>query len=205
MTPPDFDELARLWTQEQSPEEEHMFQQLARRAGRRAKALQHAETGVGILLILTVVIGVAINAAPATAIIGALIVIAIIWTAWRRNLGRIAMLADDGDRQAMLESALRSGRASLRRSRLGIALVLPGYLLGTLLKYSIQHDGRIDGFPAAFRTSLADLGAGSAGAVLVLAMLVYLIRSHVRMAGQVRRIALLLGEYQEEARLDEQS
>lgn len=203
MTPPDFDELARLWTEEHSAEEERDFQLLVRRVGRRAKALQYAELGMGGLLILAVLVAFFVNAAPATLIVGGLIVVAILWVGWKPRQEDVAQLVHNRSREAMLEAALHRGRTSLRHSALGLLLLLPGFLLGALLKYSVQNAGEIDGFLSALAASVSRVGGGMAGVILLLVAFAYLWRSHLAMRHQVGRLERLRAEYREEARLDD--
>jgi hypothetical protein len=204
MTPPDFDELARLWTQEQSPEEQREFQRLARRAGRRAKALEYAEHGMGALLILAVLAAFFLNSEPATLIVGGLTVAAILWAGWRRHHRREAQLIDAGDREAMLDHALRNARARRNRSAAGLALIAPGFLLGALFKYSVQNGGEIGGFLAAFVASVTSVGWGLAGLIVLLLAMAWLLRSHLAIRRELARLEALRAEYREEARLDRQ-
>ena len=205
MTQPDFDELARLWTQEQSPEEERILRSLVRRAGWQAKALQYAEVGMCVLLVIAVLVALFVNAQPATLIVGGLTIVAIMWSTWKRRHRQEAMLIDAGDREKMLESAVRNGRASLKRSALGLTLLVPGFLLGTLLKYLIQSGGQIDGYLRALAASVTRPGWGMTGAILIALLLAYLARSHVRMRREVARLEQLRLEYRDEAQLDHQS
>lgn len=201
MTSPDFDELARLWTQEQSPEEERAFQLLARRVGRRARLWQVAEIAAGLVLILAVAAAMLTAADRSTLAVGALVVVAILWAGWKRRLNAVAMLVDTAGCAAMLDSAVRNGRASLRRSRLGLMLLAPGYLLGALLKYSLQNDG-VDGFLSAFAASLRGFWPGWAGLSLLAAILAYLARSHLRMRREVARLEMMRDQYRAESALD---
>lgn len=204
MTPPDFDELARLWKQEHSAEEERVFQRLARRAERRAKALEYAEHGMGGLLILAVLAAFFLNSEPATLIVGGLTVAAILWAGWKRHHRREARLIDAGNREAMLEHAVRNARASRKRSAAGLALIAPGFLLGALFKYSVQNGGEIAGFLPAFIASVTRVGWGMAGLLLLLLAIAWLLRSHLAIRRELAQLEALRAEYREEARLDAQ-
>ena len=202
MTPPDFDELARLWKQEHSAEEERMLQLLARNAGRQGKALQYAELGMGALLIAAIFVAFFVDSAPATLIVGGLVVAAVVWAGWKRHHRQAALLIDHSDRLALLESAVRNGRAGLRRSALGIALLVPGFLLGALFKFSVQSGGAVEDFLPVFIASISRVGPGMAGAGLLLLALLYLLRMHGARRREVDRLESLLAEYREEALLD---
>lgn len=201
MTQPDFDELARLWTQE-GPEEERLLRALACKAERRAKALRYAELGMGAMLILAVLVAFFVDAAPATLIVGGLTVAAILWAGWRRHYRQAAALAEESSREAMLETAARRGRSKLKRSAAGLALLVPGFLLGALFKYSIHNGGRIGGFPGAFLASVTNGGWGTAGMLLLVAAFACLWRAHRALRREVGRLEQLRRAYRAEAELD---
>jgi hypothetical protein len=198
----DFDALARLWQQEPSDEEMRLFAKLARRASSRARTVQIAETLIGGLLIVAVISYLIWKAAPAASLfIAAAIVVGTVWTSWRRHvLAKIARLVESSNREVMLRNAATSLSASLKRSRLGLTLLIPGFVLGAMLKYCTMTGG-LDGFLAAEMATWRH-PRGQTSHVLVLLVFLYLGSVHFRLRGERDRLERLWEQYRDEARLD---
>lgn len=201
----DFDDIADLWQQEPSADESRAFEQLARQASRKARLMQYAEIGLGAVLIACVLIALSLDAAPATVAIGALIVLAVSWSAWSRNFAaEVRRIVDASDRERLLETAVESAAKRLRHSTLGIALLPPGFLLGVLLKYSASTQGNLHGFGSNFLSSLSS-GWGLISLLLVLLALAWFLRGNLRLRRDLARLRELQQGYREEARLDRES
>lgn len=198
----EFDDLARLWQQEPTPEEQALFARLARRTSRRARMVERAEVGVGALLIVGVVAYSIWHSAPAASLlVAAAIIVATIWSSWRRHvLARHARLIGGNDRREILASGVASARASLKRSAIGMVLLVPGFVLGAMLKYSAMN-GSLDGILAAEIASWSH-PRGRLSHVVVLIVLIYLGQVHLRLRRELKRLETLLGQYRDEARLD---
>ena len=142
MTEMDFDRIATLWREPPSEEEAQAFRALARRATFRAKLLRHADLGIAVLLILAVAIALAFRPAPASLAVGILTIAGIGWSSWRRHLlGRMAASVESSDRRDLVHAAVVNVSADLRRSNLGLWLLFPGVLLGSLLGHSLKSGG----------------------------------------------------------------
>jgi len=201
----DFDDIADLWQQEPSADESRAFEQLARRASRKARLMQFAEVGLGAVLIACVLIALSLDAAPATVAIGALIVLAVSWSAWSRNFAaEVRRIVHTSDRERLLDRAVESARRRLRHSTIGIVLLPPGFVLGVLLKYSAGAQGDLRGFLTRFFASLST-GWGLASLLLVLLALAYFLRGNQRLRRDLARLQQLQRGYREEARLDRES
>lgn len=201
----DFDDVTALWQQEPSAAESRAFEQLARQASRKARLMQYAEVGLGAVLIACVLIALSFDAAPATVAIGALIVLAVGWSAWSRNFAaEVRRIVDTSDRERLLDSAVEDARRRLRHSTIGILLLPPGFLLGVLLKYSLGSQGDLGGFFRSFLASLAG-GWGLFSLLLVLLALAYFVRGNLRLRRDLARLDELRLGYREEARLDRDS
>lgn len=203
MSPSDFDEIARLWQQEPSPDEERAFQQMARKASGRARWLDRAETGLAILLVAAVLIALFLAPEPATIAVGILTVVAISWSSWKRHmLGQVDAMVVDGDRRSFIDAAVAQVAASLRRSTFGLWLLLPGILLGALLRHSYDREG-FDGFGEALLSAAADWPIGPAVVAAMILSFALLVRSNLRLRGELKRLRNLRDEYRREAKLDE--
>lgn len=201
----DFDDVADLWQQEPSAEESRAFEQLADRASRKARLMQYAELGLGAALIACVLIALSLDAAPATIAIGALIVLAVSWSAWSRNFAaEVRRMVGTSDRERLIAAAVESARRRLRQSTIGILLLPPGFMLGVLLKYSAVAKGDLRGFLSGFVASLSS-GWGLASLLLVLLALAYFLRGNLRLRRDLARLRQLQEGYREEARLDRET
>lgn len=198
----DFDRFEQLWRQEPADEEIRLFRKLARRAGRRGKALEHAEWGLGLLLIAGALAILLWEPAPATLIVVALIVTGILWSSSKRSrLAQAAAMLDRSSREALIQSAEKSVRARLKNSALGLVLIVPGWMLGIALKGMMLLDGNVRDFLNAFLGSFTK-PPGMASAAVVAAIFAILVHRHLRLRRESRRLVLLREQYRQEALRD---
>ncbi|SMF70848.1 hypothetical protein [Allosphingosinicella indica] len=204
MTAGDFDEFAALWTDDEQSgaEDRAIVERLAARTSWRASAVEYLEWGLAALLMIAIAAAILVEGRPAALIVGACLAGAILWSSWRRHkLRQVARDLAFGDRPSMLETAIRAARADLRRSNLGVGLILPGFMLGALLQH-IAKSGGIAGFGEALIASMLRGGPPLAGYVVLGAVIAWLIRSNRQLRTSLRRLEDLLAEYREEERLD---
>lgn len=202
MSAPDIDELARLWRQEPGPEEQAAFAAIARSTGRRAWMLDRFESATTILLALAILGYLVRYGNPTAVVIGLIIIVGIVWSTIRRHeLMRRARAAVQGSPEKMLEEGVRTLGCTLRRHTIGTALLLPGFILGALLKYSLFTGGALAGFVPAIVEALGHIN-GRISFGIVFAALLYLLRANHRLRRELRRMTELRAEYLEEARLD---
>lgn len=194
----DLHDIARLWLDEPTPQEQVEFRDLAGQAMRRARFLQYAELAWALLLMLAATIATLLSPAPATVAIGALCVAALGGSAWKRHrLADAALLVTSGDRGDFVELEARRVRARLRHSSLGLWLFLPGFLGGALFAHRVIKGGGLDSFLLAVRG-----GAGSVPGVLLLLFAggywLVLLRGNRRIRRQLARLEALRHAYRAE-------
>jgi hypothetical protein len=196
----DFADLESLWRQEPDPEEQRIFRSLARATSRRAKLLQYGEILLALFLVAGVLATLFLAPRPATVALAILLAASLGWSSWKRhNLAQVAMMLDRSSREAFVASAVQSARARLRRSNLGLALILPGFFLGIAWKTVLSTGGL---------ERLADLGRslmqpnGLAALALILIVLVYFGYANLRLRREFRRLEELQREYRDEAERD---
>jgi len=199
----DFDDLAQLWREEPSAEEQRVLEVLARRASWEGRAVQHFDHALTLSIIIAVFLALLTSPTPATFGTGLLLAGAILWSSWKNHqLRQVALLVDTSNREALLESAWRATRARLRRSRLGMLLLVPGYLLGALAAYSYLN-GNLEGFLTKMASHLSPTTRnGVLTYILLGGLLACLIRTHLKVAREVRNIAALQERYRAEAHMD---
>ena len=202
MTKDEYNELADLWQAAPRPDEQREMDRLVRRTPRIARATQWGELILVALLAGTVLTSIVMRLGPATMLTGTILLLLLVWSAWKRhNLGNIALLIDEGDRIAFLNSSIRAKQAELNRSALGLALILPGTLLTMLLGFSLRKEaatGDLFGFLVAVSTTNRGLIAlAFLGCALLLLSL-----SHARVTAELKRLRALQADYAEEARMD---
>ena len=199
----DIDELMQLWREEPTDRELEAVREDARRAMRRARLVTYAEHGIAALVIAAILLSLVLKGAPASMAIGALTILVIVWSTWRRGkLLEAAALTRLGHRRRFLEEGLRSARTRLRRSRLGLVLLVPSALLGALLKHSLATGGDVAGFFRLFADSLIAGGSALKVTALVALALLWFGTLHVRLRAEVRRIEALREQYRVEDELD---
>lgn len=204
MTGDDFDDFAELWRDEPSPEEQKALETIARRASRRARFAQRFEIGGGILLLIAIVVGLLSTRGTGTIAAGIALALAIIWSSWRRYLlAQAALLVDTSNRQRLIESGIRSTEARLLRSRLGLWLLLPGYILGSITSYGVVK-GNLDGFWSELvRQSLPVNPTGVVTVLLLGGLQAYFLRAHMAIFRELKNLHELHRQYEAESRLDD--
>ncbi|GAB5349564.1 hypothetical protein [Alteriqipengyuania sp. 357] len=132
MQPDDFNDLQALW-QTADPVVEQRVEVMSRRVLRSQRLLELAEIVLGAGLLLLVMI-TALNVGSAMAVsIGLGISLLIIYSAWSRfRSRRFEALIDVRGQHAYLVQLLISARVRLRRLAVGLALFVPGLVLGNL-------------------------------------------------------------------------
>lgn len=195
------DDLANLWQREPDAEETRLFAEMARATGRRAWMLDKVEFATSLLLSGAIFVFLLLHGSAISIAIGAVIIAAIAWSTWQRHrLMRQSGRFDDRSRHAFLDSAAESAKAAVRRSTIGTALLIPGFALGTMLKYS-SMEGTLRGYLDAEVSTWSNVhGWLSHG--IVFGTLLYLIRVNLKLRRQVRRVEELRREYAEELTLD---
>ncbi|MEO0870414.1 MAG: hypothetical protein AAFY19_00435 [Pseudomonadota bacterium] len=132
MQPDDFNDLQALW-QTPDPVVQQRVEVMSRRVLQRQRLLELAEILLGAGLLLLVMI-TALNVGTAMAALTGLgISLLIIYSAWSRSRSRrIEALIDVRGQHAYLVQLLIGARARLRRLVVGLALFVPGLVLGNL-------------------------------------------------------------------------
>lgn len=203
MTQDDERDLASLWAQAPDPGEQAELEALARRATFRARLTQYGELVASVLALAALGAMLFLRPQPAILVTGGIIVVALVWSSWRRHtLGNIALLAGEGDGEAFAARAIEAKAAELQRSTLGLVLIVPGTLLGLLLIFLWRGD--LDDFRDFLLAPLATL-RGVAAMLLLLAALGLLVRSNMRLRRELARLREVFSEYREENRRDREA
>src|SRR5687768_8962765 len=141
MTDPELQELADLWQQPDAAEAEK-FKALARRARRQGRFLGYADWALAFVLVGGSLFALLAAPGPLTTFSALALLVATIWLTWqRRRLRQMASTLDTADRQAFIESSVRSARANLRRVTLSIVALPPLVILALLSKMSFRRGG----------------------------------------------------------------
>jgi hypothetical protein len=201
LTSEEYSELAALWNAPAAPAEERELEQIAERTPRRARLVQYGELLVGVAIGLAVLGAIAWRFGPVTLVIGSLILAVLGWSAWQRHrLANVAQLIDRSDRTAYLQSLVRSKGAELRRSTIGLTLIVPVTILSAALGYVLFEWQGVEA-----SSVLANQLSGARGLVTIsawLAIVALLARSNVRLRSELRELRRLHAEYLAEQELD---
>lgn len=202
MTQVDLKDIALLWQEEPTAEEQREFRGFADKTERRAQFLQFAELGLGLLLIVAVLVAIFVAPGPATLVVGALSITAIAWSSWKRHLlSQVAMLVETSDRHTLVGHALVLAKARLRRSTLGLWFLLPGVLSGAFFTH-ILDGGALAVFPKAVVERSVTLPEGPIVLFILLVVTAQMLRTNLRLGTEVARLEGLSEDYLAEARLD---
>jgi hypothetical protein len=203
VTGEEYRELAALWGDSAPVVDQQEAARLGRATPRRARIAQWGELAVAALLVGAIAASILWSLGTATMFTGGLLLVLLGWSAWKRHaLRNVALLIDESDRLSFIQSSVRAKEAELRRSAIGLALILPGVVIAMLWGFSLRYPGGevdLGGFLLAVVTGpvgLITFGCVAA-AVLVLSL------AHLRMRSELAELRRLQGQYAEEARRDD--
>lgn len=202
MNEPDFGAFTALWQQEPAEEEVRIFRKLARRTSRHARLLRYAETWFGMALAAGTVAVFLYAPGVLTGLLAALLIFAMLWSAWQRHrLDDAAAQVGRANRHDLLESSERSARAALKRSTIGMVGAAPGGLATVALLDLAAHGGDAGTW---FADLPATLGSQSilVSVSIVTAVTAAAWRHNRRLHRELGRIAELRAAYREEDLLD---
>ncbi|WP_106638983.1 hypothetical protein [Allosphingosinicella vermicomposti] len=204
MTGEEFDDFAALWRDEPSPEEQAALEALARRTSRRARLMQQLEIGGGVIVMLALAAGLILTPAPAVLFTVTLLIVVLIWSSWRRyTLTKIALLVDTSDRSTLLDNAIRSADLRLRRSRFGLWLIVPGYVLGIMTLHAMEKRN-LDDILNVLLLHASPLTRPGIATIFVLGgLFAFFLKAHRDIQRELDHLRERQEQYLREARLDE--
>ena len=200
----DLDDFASLWAEEPQRDERKELVDLARRVSWRATLLQYWDLGLGGAIALAVLLAILSKPAPVTLAIGLVAAGALLWSTWKRHLMRkqIIDLLDVSERTHLLDLQIRRATTDLNRALVSLIASPLVILLFGMLTHSIDHGGSLLGLGHAVADKFTDGLVGPALAAAMLTLIVQQVQIVRRLRGELRRLAVLSGEYRREAQLD---
>jgi len=203
MTRDEHRELAHLWGESSPVGDEEEVARLARAIPRRARIAQWGELAVVALLCAGILGAVMWSRGPVTVLTGGVLLVLLGWSARKRHhLGNVALLIDDTDRLTFVRSSVCAKEAELRRSGLGLALIVPGFVIAVLLGISVQNpQGTID-IGASLLTAAGSM-RGIISLACVAAAAIVLSRSYMRVRSELARLRQLERQYSDEELSDD--
>lgn len=203
LTRDEYRELASLWGDAAPLDDQQEVARLALATPRRARMAQWGELAVVALLFAAIGASIVWSLGPATMLTGGLLLVLLGWSAWKRHhLANVALLIDQSDRLSFVRSSVRAKEAELRRSGLGLALILPGVVIALLWGFSLRYpDG--EGQLAAFLLEVVTAPRGLITYGCVLAAVVVLSLMHRRLRAELAELRRLQQQYADEARKDD--
>jgi hypothetical protein len=203
LTRDEYRELADLWGESAPVGDQQEVERLARTTPRRARMAQWGELAVVALLFAAIGASVVSSLGPGTMLTGSLLLVLLGWSAWKRHqLANLALLIDQSDRLSFVRSSVQAKEAELRRSGLGLALILPGVVIALLWGFSLRHpDGGVELGDFLLAVITAPRGLVTYGCVI--AAVVILSVLHVRLRGELAELRRLQQQYADEARRDD--
>jgi hypothetical protein len=194
----EFEDLSRLWRDSDGTGAEVAM--LSERVLRRARWFERAELMVSALLTVFVVFGIWRKFTFASLLVGALIILLLLWSARTRyRLRRVEWGVDERDLESYLEKQIKRTRARVRRTLFDLALFGPATLLGMLFAVASQREGRP--LAAHLLEALFTWSAMFAFAFLV-ATIFYLVLRLRQQRAAVRQLVDVLTDHQRETAMD---
>ena len=191
-------DFQRLWAEEPSPAEQALVRSLGRKAVRIARLWQYAELSLAVLLGVAIIIALLWRPAPAPLTIGGLIVAVLAWSAWKRHrLGAVMLGSQEPAGEGYVEASIRAKEAELKRSSIGLALMVPVAFAGLLARYTWRGGESLGDFFARFFAVL-DTAAGVFCIAVLAGTTVVLVVLHRRVRMELVRLRLLLEEHRAE-------
>jgi hypothetical protein len=187
-----------LWSNSAADEEVEALERLALRTPRIARRELVGELVAVVLLGVAIGLAMLFRLGLATLLMGSLMLMLLAWSAWKRHhLGNRALLIDRQDRATFLRSSVAAKEAELKRSALGLALIVPSTFLTMLLFFTL-HDNGAGGDVMAFLRSLFATARGLTATLLLLGAVFLFANSHARLRGELTRLRALQDQYAEE-------
>lgn len=198
MTDPDLQELADLW-QEPDAAEAEKLQSLARRARRRGRYLGYADWALAILLVGGSLFALFASPGPLFTVAAILLLVATIFLTWqRRKLRQMASTLNTADRQAFIESSVRSARANLRRVTLSVIALPPLVIVALLSKMGMRRGGYVSD-PGGILLAWTQSPRGMISLAIFALIIAFSLRSILRIRNELRRLESLRLAYEEES------
>jgi hypothetical protein len=198
------DEWAALWTESLGVEDEVRAQAIARGVGRRARLLENADLGIGILIAAAVFAALVLKPAPVTLAVGLVAAGGLLWSCWNRHQlrQRIRRQVEVQDRIDLIQSQVTHVRTELQRSIIALIALPPVVLLFAMLTHSLQNGGSLAGFGDMLLRALTAVPVGPAIIAAIVTLIVQQARSVRALRSELRRLQMLEGQYRQEAALD---
>jgi len=199
----DLDDLALLWREEQEdPAEQRELEQLARKARSRGKLMAYTDIAWVVMLVGGSVIALFAAYSPFLLVATILIILGTVWLTWkRRSIRQMTRSLNTSDRQGFLESSIDFARGSLRRNTLSLVtfpMIVP---LAVLVKVATRSGGDPQAMVAGVLAWLTS-PRGIIPLTVLAVMMTFVIRARYRIRAELRRLADLSRDYEEEARRD---
>lgn len=199
MIDPELQELAELWCEPDAAEAEKL-QVLARRARRRGRWLGYADWALAFVLVGGSLFALVAAPGPLTTGAAFLLLVTTVWLTWqRRRLRQMASTLDTADRQAFIESSVRSARANLRRVTLTVIALPPLVIFALLTKMAARRGGYVDD-PGRVLLDWAQSPRGMISLAIFASLIALSLRSIFRIRNELRRLRKLRRAYEEENR-----
>jgi uncharacterized membrane protein len=203
MTDPELQELAELWQRPDAADaseavEAEKFRALALKARRKGRFLAYADAALAVLLVGGSILALLASPGRLTTGSAILLLVATIWLTWqRRKLRQMAGTLDTQDRQAFIESSVRSARANLRRVTLSLLSLPPLVIVALLAKMSFRKGGSVSD-PGRILLDWAQSPRGMISLAIFALIMGLGVRSILRIRAELRRLQALRRAYQDE-------
>lgn len=200
----DLDDLASLWAEEPSHEEQEELSALARHVSWRATVFHYWDIGLGAAIAAGVLLAVLLQPAPVTLAVGLVAAGGLLWSTWKRHQlkKQVGLLMEVSERSRLLDLQIRRIHTDLRGALVGLFATPPTIILFGMLAHSVEQGGSLAGFGEMLVANFFESLVGPACLAAMLTLIVQQAQSVRRLQGELRRLRALSGEYREEARLD---
>jgi len=198
MTEPGFDDLAALWNEPDGAEQED-FAALARKARRQGKILAYVDFVFAMLLLGGIALSVFMTPNRTTIVVAVVLLVATAWITWkRRAMRQMSSALKTEDKTAFLRSSVGNATANLRRVTLSLTFFPIILLAGVAFKVSQRNGGYLE-HPLVAMSTWAFSTRGAVSLTIMALIFATVIRSRLKIKGEIRRLKALQDEYAAEA------
>lgn len=198
MTDLDLERLGDVWRQQPDPQELEALKRSAEQVSRQARRAQFLDSGLAIVVSAVLLVLAISHPEPATLLLGgAAIVFMLTSTVRQRKLRELEVKSLTGTAEEMLQQAVSSAEATLKRQRFGLITSPPAVLLG--FAFAATLDEGLERF-------LDKLRGEALGSVLIAVLLLmmsligyaYLVRQMNQTKKQLERLRALRDSFRHE-------
>lgn len=199
MTEFDLDHLGDVWRAQPDPAEIERLRRTAEVVQRRARWAQIADFWLAIVISGVILALIIANPQLKTSLVGGFVILYLLYSTRRQQrLRAIELKTLTGSTEGMLDQAIESAEAAVRRTRMSLIMTAPAVLLG--LGFAAALDSETGQSPLQKLSTIPWVGLFAVPALVIAfaAASLYLLRTNIRSRREIERLKSLREAYRAE-------